>query len=41
MKRENPAKKEISIQNYTESRRTTYCISQRYVSQTFSEILKI
>ncbi len=40
MKRENPAKKEISNQNYTKSRRTSYCICQRYGSQSFSEILK-
>ncbi|MCM4158150.1 DUF302 domain-containing protein [Gramella sp. AN32] len=39
MKRENQAKKEIKNQDYTESRRTTYCISQRYGSQPFSEIL--
>lgn len=40
MSKKKPTKGEIKNQNYTESQKTTYCISQRYGSQPFSEILK-
>ncbi|CAL66262.1 DUF302 domain-containing protein [Christiangramia forsetii] len=40
MERKNPARKKgMKNQNYTESQHTAYCISQRYGSQPFAEIL--
>ena len=39
MEKKNPANKEIKNQNYTESQHTVYCVSQRYGSLPYSEIV--